>query len=233
MTKQAYEQVLGRKLTDAEYGKLSGAASPGNGFLEKVGMQPAAPVKPMFAASPAPPQMDRVGSGLGAKPGEGRGPEQTINAKGADGKLYRFNSADEFFAAHKANPSLFNKVDPGRKLEGGGTAAQKMTAETGGAGTIAAASKADAPPPEKRDAPTAGPSLVGMDRPPAAPMPNAPIVTSAPAAKVPAVHPAYKSGMSIGNESASVFNDPAGATADSISDLWEAIVGDARKKHGL
>jgi hypothetical protein len=255
MSKSAYEQVLGRKLTDEEYANLSAPSLAMTATGPKLSI-PSLGSAYSFGGS-ANPQTSRPadaysGSALGV--GDKRGDGPGIYAKGADGKLYHYNSAEDFFAAHKANPSLFNKVDPGRKLVGGGTAAEKMTAETGGSGTVAAKSKADPMPKpvdEKRTAPTAPASYAGMERPPAEPTQNAPIVTSAPAAKI--APPAPKFGVGMTNAPSgslgiapkigqAVTNAPE-ATENTVIDLWnalngdddsyDAIIGEERKKHGL
>jgi hypothetical protein len=260
MSKSAYEQVLGRKLTDEEYANLSAPSLAMTATGPKLSM-PSLGSAYSFGGS-ANPQTSRPadaysGSALGA--GDKRGSDRGIYAKGADGKMYHFQSSDEFFAAHKNNPSLFGsktdtKYSGKPMMPNGGTAADRITAETGGAGTIAAKSKADpAPKPveEKRTAPTAPASYAGMERPPAEPTPNAPIVTSAPAAKI--APPAPKFGVGMTNAPAgslgiapkigqAVTNAPE-ATENTVIDLWNAlngdddpydhIIGEERKKHGL
>lgn len=246
LSKKEYEQALGGKeISDADYAKLARAASGMNntpdGYTST--KQPMGSTMPSTKTSRDPSDYD--GARLGSGPG--RDAEGSITVYGSDDKKHKFSDGAAFGKANAADPKMYgSKPEPPLKngstlVVGGGTAADRMKAESGAPWAPAAT--------EKR---APGPSYAGAERSASPPAPPAAVITSAPAGQVqyaPPAKPVYGQGvanMPYGQnvpgvtgamQSAGVAPTPTPTDADRLQamehgDDYDSIIARARKAWG-
>jgi hypothetical protein len=268
MSKSAYEQVLGRKLSDAEYGKLSGAATQDRPVVEAdlykpSGINASAPntslKKSAYATSH--PIHSGIGGetfGGGSALGGGQsmieanttGSRATVHDKlgGTGGGGYGYGttntpSSAAYLDKMPTKPSTqFNSDDAPKKTwsetsvgdkpifpknngKASGTPLQKLVrAPIDGEGDTRVKSVMAAPasavygPAPKAGAPYAGGTL-----------PNVPVTApsfAAGATNTPTKTPVH-------SQVAPLIDAAGEEVTDDVTDMWNLIIGEERKKHGL